>query len=73
MTKTKKKAAEEDPLADYLAEVLKSYEITPEMRAEAHAQMKADAERAAAAGVYRRLNELHEQRVRERAAKRAKK
>lgn len=49
-----------------MAELLKSHEITPEIRAELRAQLQEDARRAAAAGVYRRLREAHEQAVRER-------
>jgi hypothetical protein len=71
MAKAKKKTPEE-VLAAYAAEVVKSYEITPRMRAEGHAKMKADAERARAAGVYDALREIHERRVRERAEKERK-
>jgi hypothetical protein len=67
MAKAKKKTAEDDDFQAYLAEILKSYEITPEKRAEAHARMKEQAERARAAGVYQRLIDVHEQRVHERA------
>jgi len=61
--KTKKP---EDAFEAYVAEVLKSYEITPEMRAAAHAQMKEQAARAAAAGVYQRIREYREEAVRQR-------
>lgn len=57
---------EDDAYEAHVAEILKSYEITPEMRAAAHAQMKEQAARAAAAGVFRRLQEHHEQAVRGR-------
>jgi len=67
MTKTNKKKQEDAALDQYLAEILKSYEITPEKRAAARAQLQEEVERAHAAGVYKRLAELHEQRVRERA------
>jgi|GEM_PF-4381837 len=49
-----------------MAEILKSQEITPEIRAELRAELERDARRAAAAGVYKRLLEAHEQAVRER-------
>jgi len=45
----------------------RSTQLTPEQKAELRAQLKKDCERAAAAGVYRRLREAHEQAVRERA------
>ena len=51
-----------------MAEIRKSVEITPEQRAEMRAELKKDMERAKAAGVYQRALDLHERRVRERAA-----
>ena len=65
MTKTKTKK-DETAFDRYVAEILESYEITPAKRAAARAQMKKDARRAAAAGVYDRLREAHDQAVRER-------
>jgi ribosomal protein S13 len=63
-------AREQNPLPceqnEYMAEILSQREITPEQRAELRAQMQEDARRAAAAGVYKRLREAHEQAVRER-------
>jgi hypothetical protein len=50
-----------------MAEILSQREITPEQRAEMRAQLEEDCRRAAAAGVYDRLREAHEQAVRERA------
>jgi hypothetical protein len=67
MTKTKKKKEDDTAFSRYVAEILQSYEITPEKRAAARAQLKKDAERARAAGAYDRLIALHEQSVRERA------
>jgi hypothetical protein len=66
MTKTNKKQQEDAAFDQYMAEILKSHEITPEIRAELRAEMEEDARRAAAAGVYKRLLEAHEQAVRER-------
>src|SRR5436309_215095 len=66
MTKTNKKKQEDAAFNEYMAEILKSREITPEQRAAGRAQMEEDCRRAAAAGVYDRLREAHERAVRER-------
>jgi len=45
MARAKKKKVKDDAHEAYVAQILKSYEITPEMRAAAHAQMKEQAAR----------------------------
>lgn len=62
-TKTNKKKQDDAAFDQYY----RSTQLTPEQKAELRAELKKDMERAAAAGVYRRLREAHEEAVRERA------
>lgn len=62
----KKKDAEERivPSAEWWA-----IQLTPEQKAAARAELEKETERIRATGEYRKVIELHEQRVRERAAR----
>jgi hypothetical protein len=69
MTKTKEK---KDPhrvrTAEEEAAYYRSIQLTPAQKAELRAELKKDMERAKAAGVYQRVLDLHQQRVRERVS-----
>ena len=54
--------------AEEEAAYYRSIQLTPEQKAELRAELKKEMERAKAAGVYQRVLDLHQQRVRERAS-----